>query len=123
MKKHVFIALSLLLVVSGCVPLVIGGGLAAGYVLGADSAIGNIETEYRILWDLCKDKLEAMEAEIIYINESKGRIKAVISENSVMVAIDVINPKLQKLRVSARRCYVPKPHFAQKVFLRIIEGL
>jgi len=123
MKKFVFISLGLLLAVSGCVPLIVGGSLATGCILGTDSAIGNIETEYRILWDLCKDKLEAMEAEIIYINESKGRIKAVVSENSVVIAIDVINPALQKLKVSARRYYIPKPHFAQKVFLRIIEGL
>ncbi|MFH1504276.1 MAG: hypothetical protein ABIH08_02665 [Candidatus Omnitrophota bacterium] len=122
MKKNVFIGLGLLLI-SGCVPLVVGAGLATGYTLSNDSAIGNIKGEYRILWDLCKDKMLFMEAEILSMDESKGIIKAVISENKIIVRIDVISPDVQKLRVSARKFLIPRPHFAQKVFLRIIEGL
>jgi len=98
-----------------------GAGVAAGYAFSNDSAIGNVKEEYRILWDLCMDKLESMDAEIHVSNESKGIVKALISENNVSIKIDTINAKTQRLKVSARRYFLPKAQFAQKVFFKVIE--
>jgi hypothetical protein len=64
-----------------------------------------------------------MEAEIIVSNESKGVIKARISENDVTVSINTINSETQRLKVSARRFLLPKPQFAQKVFQKIVQDL
>jgi len=122
MKKVLITVLSLCLT-TGCVPLMIGAGVAAGYTLSGDSATGNIDSEYRVLWDLCLEKLESMEAEILVANESKGVIKAKVSENDVVVSINTINSETQRLKVSARRFFMPKPQFAQKVFFKILQDL
>jgi hypothetical protein len=121
--KHTSIFLLLLFFSAGCIPLFIGAGAVVGYTLTNDSAIGNVKTEYRTLWDLCLDKLETMEAEILTANESKGTIKARVLEYDLTIRINTINSENQKLIVSARRYLLPKPQFAQKVFFKIIEDL
>ncbi len=122
--KKLILGLGIIIFLNGCmVPVIVGAGILTGYALGNDSAKGNIKTEYRLLWDMALDKLETMEAEILSTNESKGVIKARISENSVTMAINTVNSDTQRLTVSARRYLLPKPQFAQKVFFRIIEDL
>lgn len=122
MKIVKFLGLSFFLL-TGCVPLLVGAGVVTGYTLSSDSATGNISSDYRELWDMCLDKLETMEAEFIYTNESKGVIKARVSENNVAIKINSSGQNTQRLRVSARRMLMPKPQFAQKIFLKIAEGL
>jgi len=122
MKIVKFLGLSFFLL-TGCVPLLVGAGVVTGYTLSSDSATGNINSDYRELWDMCLDKLETMEAEFIYTNESKGVIKARVSENNVAIKINSSGQNTQRLRVSARRMLMPKPQFAQKIFLKIAEGL
>ncbi|MDD5583707.1 MAG: DUF3568 family protein [Candidatus Omnitrophica bacterium] len=112
-----------LIFTSGCIPLLVGAGVVTGYSLSSDSATGNVRSEYRRLWDKCTRALERMEGEIIEAKESKGIIKANVSENSVTIRIDTINSETQRLKVSARKYLMPKPQFAQKVFLKITEDL
>lgn len=120
MKKFFLLSVGLVCI-CGCAPLLVGGGVAMGYSLGNDSASGTVKEDYRILWDLCLDKLNSMDAEIIGVNESKGYIKARVSENSVVIKINTLNPKTQKLKISARKFYLPKPQFAQKIYFKIVE--
>ncbi len=122
MKNNILLSLGFLLF-AGCIPVLIGAGVVTGYTLSSDAAYGNIKSEYRIIWDICLDKLETMEAEILHINESKGVIKARISENSVVIKINSVGLETQHLKVTARRLLMPRPQFAQKVFLKIIEDL
>ena len=122
MKKIIGFALSLLLI-TGCIPVIIGAGMVTGYSLSNDSASGNITAEYRILWDICMDKLEAMEAEILSSNESKGTIKAKLSEHSIYIKINTITTNTQRLKVSARQYFMPKAQFAQKIFLKLVADL
>jgi len=114
---------TLFLFLTGCIPLIIGGGIVTGYALSNTSAMGNVKCEYRVLWDLCIDKLETMEAEILSVNESKGTIKARISENNVTIKINTASTELQRLKVTARKYFLPKPQFAQKVFFKIVQEL
>ncbi len=122
MKRLVAFVFSFILL-SGCVPVLIGAGVVTGYALSGDSAIGNVKAEYRILWDLSLDKLESMEAELLDSDESRGLIKARVAENDVTIRIKNINFETQRLKVSARKYLLPKPQFAQKLFLQIIEDL
>ncbi|MCK4912397.1 MAG: hypothetical protein KAS05_01600 [Candidatus Omnitrophica bacterium] len=122
MKKIIGLILSVLLI-TGCVPVLIGAGLVTGYSLSNSTASGNVETEYRVLWDLCLDELETMDAEILLSDESKGVIKAKLSEHKVVVKISSINMDTQRLRVSARQLLMPKAQFAQKIFLKLITDL
>ena len=122
MKKIIGL-ISGLLLITGCIPILIGAGVVTGYSLSSDNASGNINVEYRVLWDMCLDKLEAMEAEILFSNESKGVIKAKLSEHSVTIKISSISTDTQRLKVSARQLLMPKAQFAQKIFLKLISDL
>jgi len=121
--KNISLVSLVVLLLTGCVPLLVGAGVVTGYALSSDSATGNVASEYRVLWDMCLDKLETMEAELVYSNESKGVIKARVSENAVIIKINTVSQSTQRLRVSARRTMMPKPQFAQKVFFKIVEDL
>ena len=120
-----FIVFALFLnILTACIPvLIIGTGAVAGYSLSSDSAIGDVKCDYRSLWDVSVDKLQSMQAEITVSNESKGLIKAKVSGYNVVVKVDEITPKMQKLKISARRHLLPKPQFAQKIFMKIVEDL
>jgi len=108
---------------AGCVPVLVGTGVVAGYTLSNDSAIGEVKCDYRTLWDVSMDKLQNLKAEIQTSNESKGLIKAKVTDNDVTIKIDTINQSMQKLRISARKYLLPKPQFAQKIFVKIVEDL
>jgi len=122
MKKIIGLILGLVLV-AGCIPVLIGAGIVTGYSLSNATASGNVNVEYRVLWDICLDKLESMEAEILVSNESKGVIKANLSEHGIAVKISSISTDTQRLKVSARQLLMPKAQFAQKIFLKLISDL
>ncbi|MCF7907722.1 MAG: hypothetical protein K9L86_02460 [Candidatus Omnitrophica bacterium] len=122
MKNIISLMVGILLL-AGCVPALIAAGVVTGYGISNDSANGTVKSEYRILWDICLDTLEVMEAEILVVNESKGMIKAKVSDHSVVIKINTLTPESQRLKVSARRNFLPKPQLAQKVFFKIVEDL
>jgi len=109
--------------ISACVPILVGTGVVAGYTLSNDSAIGEVKCDYRTLWDVSMDKLQNLKAEILTSNESKGLIKAKVTDNDVTIKIDAISPSMQKLKISARKYLLPKPQFAQKIFVKIVQDL
>lgn len=108
---------------SGCIPVLIGAGAVGGYALSNDAATGKVSVEYRVLWDLCLDVLEEKEAEILVVNQARGYVKAVVSENAVSIRINNIDSGSQRLKVAVRRYYMPKPQFAQKLFFEIVDHL
>ncbi len=112
-----------LIILCGCVPLIVGGGILTGYVLSNDSASGNLKVAYRDLWDTCIDKLQGDGVEIRGVNESKGRIKARMGDVKLTVSIDSIDQNVQRLKVSARKYLLPKPQVAQEIFFRIVKEL
>jgi hypothetical protein len=122
-EKIVYLSCIFVLLSTGCIPILIGAGAAGGYALSNDAAEGKVSVEYRVLWDLCLDTLEEKEAEILVINQARGYIKAVVSEHAVSVRINSIDKDYQKLKIAARRNYMPKPHFAQKIFFEVVDQL
>ncbi len=120
MRKIIGLILGLLLI-AGCIPVLIGAGVVTGYSLSNATASGNVKVEYRVLWDLCVDRLEEMDAEILVSNESRGIIKAKLSEHKIALKIDSISRDTQRLKISARQLFLPKAQFAQQIFLKIIS--
>jgi len=107
----------------GCIPFWIGTGVVGGYMLSNDCAVGKVKANYRDCWDASTEILKIQKAEIIEADESKGRIKAKISEIDVTIKIDSIDKNKQRLRVSARKYFLPRPLFAQSIFLKIIKEI
>ena len=108
---------------SGCIPVLIGaGGIVTGYTLSNDAATGSVNMDYHTLWELCIDKLDSMEsAQLSLTDESKGLIKARVSEYALTININSSTQQVQQLKVTARKFYLPKPQFAQKIFLKILN--
>lgn len=115
--------LSLLVIFSlGCEPLLITTGVAGGYLLSNDAAVGNVATSYRDLWDIATETISIDDSiEIIGLNESKGIVKARFSGANITVVIQSLEPNLQRLKVSARKFLIPKPYIAQDVFFKIVK--
>lgn len=112
--------LSCSLFLAGCVPVLIGTGVVAGYTLSNAAAIGNLDIEYRDAWDIVTETLDEMNAECILSNESKGIVKSTINGYYVVASLNTLAPKVQRLKISARKSMLPKPHFAQKIFQNIL---
>lgn len=113
-----------LLTGSGCIPVLIGAGAATGYMVSNDAASGTVSASYRDLWDISQEVLHSQEAEILTADESKGMIKALVSDEvAVVVKINALSDTSQRLKVSARKYYLPKPEFAQKIFYKIVKEL
>ena len=123
MKKTLAVIIAAMLLTGCWAPVLIGLGAVAGYCVSNDSAKGDVILDYRKLWDVALEKLASMEAEIIETNESKGTIKAKVSDTSLTIRINTINRNTQLLVVSGRKGLIPDSHTAQKVFLKIIEGI
>lgn len=122
--KNFFSLILILFLFNGCVPLIVGGaGVVTGFAISNDSARGNVKCEYRQLWDICTEKMESMDAETLLINPSKGMIKCRVSDYSVTIRIDTLTANTQKLKISARKTLMPKPQFAQKIFLEITDEI
>lgn len=121
--KFIYFGFIVIFLFSGCIPVLIGAGAAGGYALSNDAAVGKVSLEYRPLWDLCIDVLEENDAEFLAMNQARGYIKAIVSEYAVTIRINSIGRKAQRLKVAARRYYLPKPQFAQKMFLEISDQL
>ena len=107
--------------IGGCAPVLIGAGAIGAYALSNDSAKGNIETSYNTLWNLSHNTVKKMGGSVTLIKESSGIIKALISGYSVTIRINSLSSSTQELKVSARKNFIPKPYFAQKVFMEIIK--
>ncbi len=123
-RAIVMILFAGLLAASGCVPVLIGAGVATGYMVSNDAASGTVSASYRDLWDISQEILHSQEAEILMADESRGMIKALVSDEvAVIVRINALSETSQRLKVSARKCYLPKPELAQKIFYKIVKEL
>lgn len=122
-KIHLLITIIFSLGFTGCIPALIGTGVVAGYSLSNDSAVGTVRISYRKLWDIALSQVEYMRGEKVDADESKGTIKADINGYEVVIRIDTLTNNDQRLRVKARKFMLPKPEFAQNIFVKIIRGL
>ena len=113
------------LLLTGCVPVLIGAGVVTGYVLSNDAVSGTVNIMYRDLWDLCIEQLETQGAEIYEATESAGVIKSRIGDINVAVKITTVSEGVQRLKISARKFVnlVPKPYVAQDIFFNITKEL
>lgn len=117
------VLLIMAVLVSGCVPLILGAGLVTGYMLSNDYALGTVKTDYRTLWDVSLDTVSTAEFNILEADESKGTIKMKDSDVDVTLKISSIGVDEQRLKVAARKYLIPQPSYAQKIFFRIIREL
>ena len=111
----------LLLSLSGCVWLVVGGvGALGGYVISPDTIEGVSRMPQGELWDASGKVLSIM-GTIEEKNRDAGEIKALIQGAKITVTLTPLNKSTTTVRVKARKAFLPKIALAQDVYIKILE--
>ena len=92
-------------------------------MLSNDSAVGEFDTSYGDVWDVCIDRLESEGIEIYESKESAGLIKGERDKTRFVVKINSLAGDTQRLKVAVRKYFLPKPYVAQDLFLKIAKDL
>ncbi|MFH1440650.1 MAG: DUF3568 family protein [Candidatus Omnitrophota bacterium] len=128
MKRNVLTFLSvlfLLMNISGCVPLIIGGvaaGAAVGaYAVGNDTMEGDTDKPYDKVWDSALT-VAKIRGSIEQENEQTGYIEFVSGSSRVNIKLVRLTRTIARLRVSARKGHFPNIKLAEDIFVKIIEG-
>lgn len=113
----------LLLPLSGCIYLVVGGiGAFGGYIVSPDTVEGLTENDVDSVWDTAIEVLSIMGL-VKEDSKASGLIIADVNEAKVTVTIISLNQSMAKVTVKARRAFFPKISIAQDVFVKIMSGL
>ena len=124
MLRNIFtvISISLLLLFSGCAPLILGAGAAGGYLASADSVEASFDVTrdeaYKISRKIILDKGEILEED-----EQAGFINGYVVNTNVKIYIEETTPSTTKVRVSGRRFLTPDISTAQNILMTISKQL
>jgi hypothetical protein len=117
------LVLPLLISLTGCIYLVVGGiGAVGGYIVSPDTVEGITENDTTSVWDSAMEVVSFM-GTITEEHEDGGMILAKINKASVTINILALNQATVKITVKARKFYLPKISVAQDVFLKIMNQL
>ena len=108
---------------SGCVWLVVGGvGALGGYVISPDTVEGVASHSSEELFASAV-KVVGIMGHIQAKNKTAGEISAQIAGAEVQVTVVAMNTQTARVRVKARKFFLPKIQTAQDVYIKIIEQL
>ncbi|MBN2484198.1 MAG: hypothetical protein JXD21_08380 [Candidatus Omnitrophica bacterium] len=79
---HCLLSLCLLFSLTGCIPLLVGTGVAGGLVLSVDTVRLDLDTTIEQAWEETRSVLSER-GQVIFENESDGVIRARIGDTSV----------------------------------------
>ena len=114
-------ALVFSLTASGCVYLVVGSiGALGGYIISPDTVEGIVHTDEKELWDKANSVLAIM-GSIEEVNEEGGVILAKVAGAKVSVVMLPYDKDSMKIRVKARKAFLPKISTAQDVYVKIMS--
>jgi hypothetical protein len=123
-KAPVYLILPLLaFIISGCVPLIIGGAVGAlgGYAASKDTIQGDTDKPYESLWQSAL-MFAKMRGTVNKQDNLKGYLEAEIEGNRVWVRLTRLTQATTRVRVSCRNKYkMPRLELAQDLFVKIIE--
>ncbi|MEW6009568.1 MAG: hypothetical protein AB1629_08045 [Candidatus Omnitrophota bacterium] len=117
------IALFCCFLLSGCVPLIIGGvGVLGGYAISKDTIAAETEKKAEDIWQASKDVVSIMGI-VKNIDEDAKILEANVYGSSVVVRIERLTDVTNRLRVKARKLLMPNIGLAQKIFVKIMQKL
>ena len=120
--RHI-LAISLLLTAPGCVFVVLGSVAAVGgYVISPDTVEGLTKKSEKAVWNSAVEILSIM-GKVTEQYQEKGMVVAQVSGATVTVTVYSMTEKTVKLRVKARKSFLPKIGMAQDVFTKIMNYL
>jgi len=115
------IMIPLLVSLSGCVYLVVGGiGALGGYVISPDTIEGLTNNDDLTVWDAASEVIAIMGA-VEESSEDAGIIISTIGGSNVTVSITRLSEGTTRLRVKARKHHLPKIQIAQDIYVKIMS--
>jgi len=117
------LCLPLIISLTGCVYLFVGGvGALGGYAISSDTVEGLTDTDEMSVWDSTIEIISIMGL-IERQDEQAGEIRARVTGANVTIHILGLNDSTTKVRVKARKSFLPRPKIAQDVFVKIMSNL
>lgn len=109
---------------SGCIYLVAGGaGVLGGYVISPDTVEGIIGgRDMEEVWHAAVEVISVMGV-IEERNDAGGMLISKIQGNRVTVTVMQVSNQTIKLRVKARKAFLPRIRTAQEVYMKIEKYL
>lgn len=115
--------LPVLLSLSGCVYLVVGGiGALGGYVVSPDTVEGITTNDEGSVWQTATEVIAIM-GTVKESSEEAGIILAAVNGANVRITVQSMDGGTCKVRVKARKYLFPKISTAQDVFVKIMSTL
>lgn len=111
------------LLLSSCVPLIIGGvGVLGGYAISRDTIGAETSKNVGDIWQAAKDVVSVMGI-VKKIDEDTMAIEANIYSSVAIVKVEKLTEATSRLKVKARKLLMPNIGLAQKVFVKIMQRL
>ena len=111
------------ILLSGCVPLLIGTGIVTGFLVTKDTVSGNFEVSYDKLWTTALTAVQE-KSDIFEQDKTAGIIKAKRGRDEIVVKVKELTETSQNLRVTARKALaLANLTLAQEVFNKIVRNI
>lgn len=125
MRRSLFsliLTLVVLLNVSGCVPLIVGGavGVLGGYAVSKDAIQSETDKPYDSLWNAAL-AVSRIRGTIKQEDYARGDIELGIDTSRVWIRLVRLTHATTRLRVSSRKHRLPNLALAQDIFMKIME--
>lgn len=113
----------LLVSLSGCAFLVIGGvGAVGGYAVTRDTIQGEYDAKFSAAWSAALSTC-GMLGTVSSRDQSKGTIEALVDRAKVKIEVTQLTPEAIRIKVKARKGIFPRLGTAEKVFVKIVQQL
>lgn len=113
----------LLLSLSGCFFLVVGGvGALGGYAVTRDTIQGEYDAKYSAAWSAALGAC-SMLGTVSGRDQSKGTIDALVDRAKVKIEVTQLTPEAIRIKVKARKGIFPRLGTAEKVFVKTVQQL
>jgi len=124
MKKAIFIYFFLPLVllnIMGCI-FVLGGaaGALGAYGISKDTIQTETDKPYDMLWNSALT-VSRIRGTIIQEDSQKGYIELQVESSRVWIRLIRLTQATTRIRISARKYYLPNLDLAQDIFVKIME--
>lgn len=109
---------------SGCAAFLIGtAGVLGGVAISEDTVQSDIDVGYDPLWNVVLNEIEKMGGEVILKNKPQGLIKTKVKSSRVSIKFEYLTEKTVRLKITARKNYLPNIKLAHEIAARILKKL
>ena len=114
----------ILISLAGCLaPVILGGAVGAlgGYAISKDTIESETDIPYWNLWNSAVE-VAKLRGAISQEDSQKGCLKMKVEANDVWIRLVRLTRATTRVRVKARRYYLPNLSLAEDIFVKIMEG-